>query len=59
MSIVDEVQKAIDDAREDGCALCPDPRRPTTFILRVLAVHPECLHDPEEDDDEEGEEVPN
>lgn len=53
MSIIDEVQKAIDDAREEGCPLCPNPKPPTTFVLRVIAVHPECIAEPEEDDEDE------
>lgn len=53
MSVVDEVQRAIDEAREEGCPLCPDPRPTTVFLIRVIAVHPECLHDPEPDEDEE------
>lgn len=53
MSMIDEVQKAIDEAREEGCLLCPNPKPPTTFVLRVIAVHPECLVEAEPDEDEE------
>ena len=57
MSLTDEVQKAIDDAREEGCPLCPNPKPTDRLVLRVVAVHAECMDDPDPellpDEDEE------
>jgi hypothetical protein len=59
VSLLDEVQKAIDEAREDGCPLCPNPEPTDRLILRVVAVHAECMEKPDPEDDEDEEESVN
>ena len=46
-----DLQAALDNAREEGCSLCSSPMPTDTFVIRVMAVHAECLMKPEPEDE--------